>query len=78
MNDIHLAPSDFSGMEAALHDACARARAGHAVFPLVVMLKLYRSVASLARVLMRARIDAGLSHGLGDDPERVNDFDTAG
>ena len=67
MNDIHLAPSDFSGMEAALHDACARARAGHAVFPLVVMLKLYRSVASLARVLMRARIDAGLSHGLGDD-----------
>ena len=63
--DVCSAAADFSAMEAALRDACARAR--HAIFPLIVMLKLYRSVASLARVLMRARIDAGRSHGLGDD-----------
>jgi hypothetical protein len=59
------AAPDFSAMEGALRDASAHAR--HAIFPLLTMLKLYRSVASLARALMRARTDAGLSHGLGDD-----------
>ena len=59
------AAPDFSAMEGALRDASAHAR--HAIFPLLTMLKLYRSVATLARALMRARTDAGLSHGLGDD-----------
>ena len=59
------AAADFSAMEAALRDACTRAR--HAIFSLAAMLKLYRSVASLARALMRARLDEGLSHGLGDE-----------
>ena len=59
------AAPDFTAMEGALRDASAHAR--HAIFPLLTMLKLYRSVASLARALMQARTDAGLSHGLGDD-----------
>jgi hypothetical protein len=68
MNDMHPHEEhrpDFSAMEAALRDACTRAR--HAIFPLSVMLKLYRSVTALARSLMRARADAGLPRGLGDD-----------
>jgi hypothetical protein len=68
MNDMHPHEEhhpDFSAMEAALRDACARAR--HAIFPLGVMLKLYRSVTALTRSLMRARLDAGLSRGFGDD-----------
>ena len=70
MNDLcpdeaYSATPDFSAMEATLRDACARAR--HAIFPLSVMLKLYRSVTALAGSLMRARADAGLPRGLGGD-----------
>ena len=53
---------DFSGIEAALIDACTLAR--DTAYPLTVMLRLYRSVAGLARALMQARADAGLPLGL--------------
>lgn len=56
---------DFTAMEAALRDACIRAR--HAILPLAVMLQLYRSVATIARALMRARTDAGLAKHLAED-----------
>ena len=62
---MHMDTQDFSAMEAVLRDACTRAR--QTFLPLVVMLQLYRSVASLARALLRARADAGLPLGLGDE-----------
>ena len=62
---MHMDTQDFSAMEAVLRDACTRAR--QRFLPLVVMLQLYRSVASLARALLRARADAGLPLGLGDE-----------
>ena len=56
---------DFSALEGALRDACTRAR--YAIFPLAVMLKLYRSVTSLTRALMLARADVGLPKGLSPE-----------
>ncbi len=56
---------DFSALEGALRDACTRAR--YAIFPLAVMLKLYRSVTSLTRSLMLARVDARLPKGLSEE-----------
>jgi hypothetical protein len=56
---------DFTALEGALRDACTRAMIP--TLPLAVMLKLYRSVAAVARALMRARVDAGLPRGLDED-----------
>ena len=65
MNNYDPAPQNLRAMDAALRDACGRAQ--YAIFPLITMLKLYRSVVALSRALMRARIDAGESHDLGDE-----------
>ena len=65
MNNYDPAPQKIGAMDAALRDACGRAQ--YAIFPLITMLKLYRSVVALSRALMRARIDAGESHDLGDE-----------
>ena len=65
MNSYDPAPQNLRAMDAALRDACGRAQ--YAIFPLITMLKLYRSVVALSRALMRARIDAGESHDLGDE-----------
>ena len=63
--DEGLDTPDFSALEGALRDACTRAM--YAIFPLAVMLKLYRSVTSLTRALMLARVDAGLPKGLSPE-----------
>lgn len=55
----------FPGMEATLRDACERAM--QLAFPLLTMLRLYRSVAGLTRALMQARADLGLPAGLSDE-----------
>jgi hypothetical protein len=54
----------FHGMEATLHDACERAV--QPLYRLPTMLRLYRNIVDLTRALMRARMDAGFSPGLGD------------
>ena len=55
----------FTGMETTFRDTCALAmQCGH---PFPSMLRLYRSVVGLTRVLMQARVNAGLDAGLSDE-----------
>ena len=65
----------FQQMEDTLRDACERAT--QLVFPLLTMLRLYRSVVALTRELMQTRSDKGLSPALSPDQvallEKVRD-----